>query len=125
MLRGVSGRAVEQWHCVLILRVQLRDEDGRLKAHGTYARAVLEVPEHAFPVLAGTEQEAIVGRPAQRLDLARVAAQLAGDAIGLEVEYDDNAIVLALSVLCADEDKEAAYASRGQQITAVIEADRR
>jgi hypothetical protein len=78
----------------LVLRVQLCDEDGRLKADGAHARAIVEVPQHDLPVLPRAEQVAVVGGPAQRLHLARVAAQLAGDAIGLNVEDDDNAIVL-------------------------------
>ena len=90
---------------VLVLRVQLRDEDGRLEADGAHTRAVLEVPEDALPVLAGAEQEAVVGGPAQGLDLARVAAQLAGDAVGLHVEDHDDAIVLRvlLSAHCSGE----------------------
>lgn len=87
MLGAVGG--------LLVLWMQLSDEDGRLEADGAQARTILEVPEHALPVLTGAEQEAVVGRPAQRLDLARVAAQLAGDAIGFHVEHDDDAIVLA------------------------------
>ena len=74
--------------------MQLRYEDGRFKADGAHPRAILQVPEHALPVLSGAQKIAIVGRPAKRLDLARVAAQLAGDAIGLDVEDDDGSIVL-------------------------------
>lgn len=81
----------------LVLWVQLCNEDGGLEANGAHAGAVLEVPEHAFPVLAGAEQEAVVGGPAQRLDLARVAAQLAGNAVGLNVKYNDYAIMLVES----------------------------
>jgi hypothetical protein len=109
---------------VLVPGVQLCDEDGRLEADGAHARAILEVPEHALPVLAGAEQEAIVGGPAQRLDLARVAAQFAGDAIGLDVEDDDDAVVLRALADALGGDA-AAYASRGQQVAAVAEADRR
>jgi len=75
--------------------VQLSNEDGGLKPDGAHARAIFEVPQHALPVLAGAEQMAVVGGPAQRLDLARVAAKLARDAVGLDVEDDNNAIVSA------------------------------
>lgn len=74
--------------------MQLRYEDGRFKADGAHPRAILQVPEHALPVLSSTEKIAIVGRPAKRLDLARVAAQLARNAVCLNVEDDDDAIVL-------------------------------
>jgi hypothetical protein len=77
--------------------VQLRDEDGRLEADGAHAGAIVEVPQHNLPVLAGAEQVTVVGRPAQRLHLARVAAELARDAVGLDVEDDDDAIVLQRS----------------------------
>lgn len=74
--------------------MQLRYEDGRFKADGAHPRAILQVPEHALPVLSGAQKIAIVGRPAKRLDLARVAAQLARNAVCLNVEDDDDAIVL-------------------------------
>jgi hypothetical protein len=75
--------------------MQLGDEDGSLEPHSAHTRAIFEVPKDAFPVLAGAEQVAIVGGPAQRLYLSRVAAQLAGNTVGLNVEDDDNAIVSA------------------------------
>jgi ABC-type hemin transport system ATPase subunit len=83
--------------------VQLRYEDGRLEADGAQARAILQVPQHHLPVLAGTQQIAVVGGPAQRLDLARVAAQLACDAIRLDVEEDYDAVVLARLACCRTE----------------------
>lgn len=79
---------------ILVLRIQLRNKDGRLEADGAHTRAIFEIPENALPVLTGAEQEAVVDRPAQGLDLASVAAQLAGDAVGLHVEDHDDAIVL-------------------------------
>jgi hypothetical protein len=78
----------------VVLGVQLGDEDGGLEADGAHAGAILQVPKHALPVLPGAQDVAVVGGPAQRLDLARVAAQLAGDAIRLNVEDDDDSIVL-------------------------------
>jgi hypothetical protein len=80
---------------VLVDWVQLGNEDGGLEPDGAHARAILEVPQHALPVLTGAEQMAVVGGPAQRLDLARVSAQLARDAVGFDVEDDDYAIVSA------------------------------
>jgi hypothetical protein len=74
--------------------VQLCDEDGRLEADGAHPRAILQVPQHDLPVLPRAEEVAVVGRPAQRLHLARVAAELARDAVGLDVEDDDYAVVL-------------------------------
>jgi len=74
--------------------VQLCDEDGCLEANGACSRAILEVPEDTFPVLACAQEIAVIGRPAQRLDLARVATELARDAVGLNVEDDYNAVVL-------------------------------
>lgn len=53
-----------------------------------------------------------------------MAAQLAGDAVGLDIEDNHDAIVLAGlagAVVLVDA---AAYPSRGQQIAAVTEADR-
>ena len=96
MLDGVSRCSVHVRRIILVLGVQFSNEDGRLEADGAHARAILEIPEHALPVLAGAEQEAVVGGPAQRLDLARVAAQLARDAVGLDVEDDDDAIMLGV-----------------------------
>ena len=78
----------------LVLRVQLCDEDGGLEADGAHPRAILQVPQHDLPVLPRAEEVAVIYGPAQRLHLARVAAELARDAVCLDVEYDDDAIVL-------------------------------
>jgi hypothetical protein len=110
----------------VVLRVQLGDEDGRLEADGAHPRAIVEVPQHDLPVLAGAEQVAVVGGPAQRLHLARVAAQLARNAVGLDVEDDDNAIVLwSCQSHGAGAGEKGAYTARGEQVAAVAEADRR
>lgn len=74
--------------------MQLCDEDGGLEADGAHSGAVVEVPEHHLPVLPRAEEVAVVHGPAQRLHLARVAAELARHAVGLDVEDDDDAIVL-------------------------------
>ena len=74
--------------------MQLCNEDGSLEADGAHTGAILQVPQHALPVLPCAEEVAVAGGPAQRLHLARVAAELAGDAISLDVEDDDDAVVL-------------------------------
>lgn len=74
--------------------MQLGDEDGGLEADGAHAGAVIEVPQHALPVLAGAQEISVVCRPAEGLHLARVATQLARDTVGLDVEDDDDAIML-------------------------------
>lgn len=105
--------------------MQLRNEDGSLKADGAHPGAVLQVPQHHLPVLPRAEQVAVVGRPAQRLHLARVAAQLARDAVCLDVENDDNAIVLPRSQPHSGQNgRGAAYTSRGKQVAAMTKADR-
>jgi hypothetical protein len=58
------------------------------------------------------------------LHLARVAAQLAGDAVGLNVEDDDNAIVLpSLVAIWKDSEEMGAYPARGEQIAAMAETN--
>jgi len=74
--------------------VELCNEDGCLKADGAHSGAIVEVPQHHLPVLPGAEEVAVVHGPAQRLHLARVAAELARNAVCLDVEDDDNAIML-------------------------------
>jgi hypothetical protein len=58
-----------------------------------------------------------------------VAAQLAGDAIGLDVEDDDYAVVLGglVSRACVEGRggwQEQTYTARGEQVAAVAEANR-
>ena len=77
----------------VILGVQLGDENGSLEADGAHSGAILQVPEHTLPVLACAEEVAVIGGPAQRLYLARMAAQFAGDAIRLDIEDDYNSIM--------------------------------
>jgi hypothetical protein len=53
-----------------------------------------------------------------------VAAQLAGDAVGLNVEDDDNAIVLpSLVAIWRDSEEMGAYPARGEQIAAMAETN--
>lgn len=110
---------------LLVLGVQLCYEDGSLEADGAHAGAVLQVPQHHLPVLAGAEEVAVVGGPAQRLHLARVATKLAGDAVGLNVEDDDDAVVLERGQRNHMRGRWGAYPSRREQVAAVAEADRR
>jgi hypothetical protein len=79
---------------LLVLWVQLCYEDGCLKADSAHPRAILQVPKHTLPVLPSAEKVAIIRGPAERLNLACVAAKLARDAVCLDVEYDDYAVVL-------------------------------
>jgi hypothetical protein len=74
--------------------VQLCNEDGSLEADSAHPGAIVQIPQHHLPVLPSAEEVAVIRRPAQRLHLACVAAQLACDSICLNVEDDDNAIVL-------------------------------
>jgi hypothetical protein len=82
---------------VLVLGMQLCNEDGSLEADSAHSGAIVQVPQHDFPVLSCTEEVAVVHRPAQRLHLACVATELARHAVGLDIEDDDNAIVLQRS----------------------------
>jgi hypothetical protein len=75
--------------------VQLRYKDGGGKTDGTHSRTVFQIPEYDFPVLPRAQEVAVVSGPAQGLNLARMAAKFAGDAIRLDVKNDYDAIVLA------------------------------
>ena len=79
---------------LLVLGMQLRYEDGRFEADGAHPRAIFQIPQYTFPILACAEEIAVVSRPAERLYLARVATELARDAVGLNIKYDYYAIVL-------------------------------
>ena len=74
--------------------MQLGYENSSFKADGAHSRAILEVPQHTLPVLSCAEEIAVVGGPTQRLHLARMTAKLARNAVGLNVENNNNAIVL-------------------------------
>lgn len=103
--------------------MQLGDEDGGLETNHSHARAIFQVPENALPVLGGAEEEAVIGRPAQRLDLARVATELAGDAVRLNVEDYDQTIMLREALAVRYERTTTSYPAGCKQVTPMAESN--
>lgn len=106
--------------------MQLCYEDGSLEADGTHPRAILQIPQHHLPILPRTQEVAVIGGPAERLYLARMAAQLASNAICLDIKDDNNAVVLrrAIRIKYMGYAIIGPYPPRCEQIAAVTEADR-